>query len=236
MDGPHWLTRPRVIAFGSLLLVLCLLLAQAGPAKAKRPPQFTAPDALTVTDIPYPVTTVDAGVLTLAVNLSSSGQILNVQTLRDLPSVTSSTILAVQGWTYKPAVLNGKNVASTLIVDVVFDPAFLMTNGIPLSAPSSFEPPSPRAASFSPAQIFGANFPLYPAKGVGQGAVVLSVAVNAMGSISQVRTLRDLPSLTSAAIAAVKTWTFSQASYDNTSVTSNVVIAMVFRSPSAALP
>jgi hypothetical protein len=228
--------RSLIVLLSFLLLLLLLILSAASSISAGHPLSFTAPDVITVSDIQYPVTTVDAGVLTLAVNLSATGQVLNVQTLRDLPSVTGSTILAVQNWTYKPAVLNGKNVASTLIVNAVFDPAFLMTNSIPLGAPASFQPPTPNGPLFSPAQLFGANFPPYPVNGVGQGAVILDVAVDGTGNISQIQTLRDLPTLTAAAIAAAKTWTFSQASYGKVSVASKVVVAMVFRSPSSALP
>jgi hypothetical protein len=229
-------TKRSLIFFAPFLLLSLLVLSAASSTSAKRPLSFTAPDVVTVSDIQYPVTTVDAGVLTLAVNLSATGQVLNVQTLRDLPSVTDSTINAVQSWTYKPAVLNGKNVASTLIVNAVFDPAFLMTNSIPLGAPASFQPPTPNGPTFSPAQLFGASFPPYPSNGVGRGAVILDVSVDATGSISQIQTLRDLPTLTAPAMAAAKTWTFSQASYGKVSVASKVIVAMVFRSPSSALP
>jgi hypothetical protein len=217
------------------LLATFLAVAMAKPTPAKHAPNFTGPDVLTVSDIPYPATTVDAGVVTLAVNLDSAGNVLNIQTLRDLPSVTGQTIIALQGWTYKPASLDGKNIPSTLIVNVVFDPAFLQVNNIPLGAPASFQPPDPKT-KFSPIQLFGANFPSYPANGSGQGAVVLDATIDATNKISQVSVLRDLPTLTAAAVSALKTWTFSSASYSNSSIASKVVVAMVFRSPKAALP
>jgi hypothetical protein len=227
----------RIVRFSAgFLLPSLLVLASAGLALARHTDHFTPPDVATVSDIPYPVTTVDAGIVTLAANLDSTGRVLNIQTLRDLPSVTGTTIIAVQNWTYKPAALNGKNIASTLIINVVFDPAFLEVNNIPLGAPASFQPPTAGATAFSPAQLFGANFPTYPSNGSGQGAVILDVLVDSMGNIAQVKTARDLPTLSAAAIAAAKTWTFSPASYSNTPIASNVIVAMVFRSPSAALP
>jgi hypothetical protein len=94
---------------------------------------------LTASDIPYPATIVAAGVVTLAVNLDGTGQIMNVQTLRDIPTVTTRATLALQNGTYAPASLNGKRVPSTLIVNIVFDPAFLDSNNIPLGPPESFQ-------------------------------------------------------------------------------------------------
>jgi hypothetical protein len=218
-----------------LLLGALLILASTGPASAKHTDSFVSADVLTVSDIPYPATTVDAGVVTLAVNLDSSGKVMNIQTLRDLPSVTSQTTVALQSWTFKPASLNGKNIASTLVVNVVFDPAFLQVNNIPLGAPASFQPPDPKT-KYSPVQLFGANFPPYPANGNGQGAVILDVAIGAASNISQIMVLRDLPTLTPAAVAALKTWTFTSATYANMSIASRVIVAMVFRSPKTALP
>ncbi len=108
-----------------LLLTSALVLGMARPAPANHPQNFIPPDILTASDIPYPATTVAAGVVTLAVNLDGTGQIMNVQTLRDIPTVTTQATIALQNWTYAPATLNGKQVPSTLIVNIVFDPAFL---------------------------------------------------------------------------------------------------------------
>jgi outer membrane biosynthesis protein TonB len=219
-----------------LLLASALVLGTARPAPATHPQHFTPPDILTASDIPYPATTVAAGVVTLAVNLDATGQIMNVQTLRDIPTVTTQATLAVQNWTYAPASLNGKNVPSTLIVNIVFDPAFLESNNIPLGPPESFQPPNPKATSYTPPQLFTATFPPYPTNGLGSGAVVLDVAVNRQGKIAHVATVRDVPTLTAAAAAALQHWSFSAAIYGNTPLASKVVVAMVFRNPATALP
>ncbi len=219
-----------------LLLASALVLGTARPAPATHPQHFTPPDILTASDIPYPATTVAAGVVTLAVNLDATGQIMNVQTLRDIPTVTTQATLAVQNWTYAPASLNGKNVRSTLIVNIVFDPAFLESNNIPLGPPESFQPPNPKATSYTPPQLFTATFPPYPTNGLGSGAVVLDVAVNSQGKIAHVATVRDVPTLTAAAAAALQHWSFSAAIYGNTPLASKVVVAMVFRNPATALP
>jgi hypothetical protein len=224
----------RVTAWPALAAVLALGMAMQAPAS--HPQHFAPPDILTASDIPYPATTVAAGVVTLAVNLDGTGQIMNVQTLRDIPTVTTQAMLALQNWTYAPASLNGKPVPSTLIVHIVFDPAFLDSNNIPLGPPESFQPPNSKAAPYTPSQLFTATFPPYPANGQTSGAVVLDVAISSQGKIAHVTTVHDVPTLTAAAAAALQNWSFSSAIYGNTPVASKVVVAMVFRNPATALP
>jgi outer membrane biosynthesis protein TonB len=219
---------------------LASALLSAAPAAlaagAKHAQNFTPPGVLTVTDIPYPATTVAAGVVTVAVNLDEKGGIMNVQTLRDIPTLTTQATLALQNWTYSPANLNGAHVPSTLIVHIVFDPAFLQINSIPLGPPETFQPPKTKAAAFSPSQLLTATFPPYPSNGRGAGAVVLDVGISNRGAVDRVVVVRDIPSLTAAAEAALKNWTFSSAIYGNTQIASKVTVAMVFRNPKTALP
>jgi hypothetical protein len=224
----------RSIAAGLALLAL-IVGGAVQQAHAKHADQYIPPDVLSASDIPYPLTTAAAGVISFAVNLDATGKVMNIQTLRDIPTITSHAEVALQGWTYAPATLNGKHVASTLIVHLVFDPAFLDTNHIPLGPPESFRPPV-RKSAYTPPQLFTATFTQYPATGQGSGAVVLDVTLDTGGKISQVTAVRDLQSLTSAAKAALQNWSFSGASYANTPIASKVVVAMIFRSPASALP
>lgn len=219
-----------------LVLASVLAMGMAMPSPAKHSQNFTAPDVLTASDIPYPASTAATGVVTLAVNLDGTGQIMNIQTLRDIPTLTTQATITLQNWSYKPASVNGKPVPSTLVVSIVFDPAFLDSNNIPLGAPESFQPPNPGATSYSPPQLVTATFPPYPTKGLASGAVVMDVSINSHGSITRIVTVRDVPTLTAAAAAALKTWTFNAASYQNSPIASKVVVAMVFRNPATALP
>jgi len=219
-----------------LLLASLVVLGMARRAPASHPQNFVPPDVLTASDIPYPATSVAAGVVTLGVNLDGTGQITNVQTLRDIPTVTTQATLALQNWTFAAASLNGNHVPSTLVVNIVFDPAFLDSNNIPLAPPESFQPPNPKATSYTPPQLFTATFPPSPANGLGSGAVVLDASINSQGKIANVVTVRDVPTLTAAAVAALQNWSFSAAIYGNTPIASKVVVAMVFRNPATALP
>ncbi len=220
----------------ALLLISLVVLGLPGTTPAKHAQNFTPPDLLGASGIPYPATTVAAGVVSLAVNMDATGQVINIQTLRDIPTLTTQATLALQNWTYSPATLNGKHVPSTLIVHIVFDPAFLDSNNIPLGPPESFQPPNPKATPYTPPQLFTATFTQYPANGLSSGAVVLDVAINNQGSILKITPVRDVPTLTAAAAAAVQHWRFGAAIYGNTPIASKVIVAMVFRNPATALP
>jgi outer membrane biosynthesis protein TonB len=213
-----------------------LAMALAGAAAAKHAENFVPPRVLTASDIPYPATTVAVGVVTLAVNLDGKGNVTDIQTLRDIPTLTTQASLALQNWTYAPGTLNGKPVASTLIVQIVFDPAFLQVNNIPLGPPESSQPPKSKMAGYSPSQLLTATFPPYPSAGQIGGAVVLNVGISGSGTVGPVAVVRGIPALTGAAEAALKNWTFIPANYGNTSIASKVVVAMVFRNPKTALP
>ena len=219
-----------------LIGLLVLIVSLAGLARAKRAQNFTPPDVRAVTDIPYSPTTIAAGVVTLAVNIAGNGSVVNIQTLRDIPTLTTPATVALQNWKYAPATLNGEHVASTLVVHIVFDPAFLQVNSIPLGPPESFQPPKSKAAEYSPAQLLTAAFAPYPNGGRGAGAVVLDVGISGTGTIGPVAVRRGVPTLNSTAEAAVKNWTFSAATYGNMSIPSKVVVAMVFRNPKTAQP
>jgi outer membrane biosynthesis protein TonB len=180
-------------------------------------------------DIPYSASTAAAGVVTLAVNLDDGGNIINVQVLRDIPTLTSPALVAVHGWTYAPGSLNRKHVPSTLLVNVVFDPAYLQLTNVPLAPAEPFQLPDPKATPYTPPQLLAATYSPYPSDASVGGAVVLDASVDSGGALTKVTVIRAVPMLTAAASGALKTWKFAAAVYGNTPVASKVVVAMAFR-------
>ena len=77
-----------------------LAAAWAAPCPAKKPAHFVPANLTAATDIPYPSTSLDAGVVTLSIALDNSGQVTAVSILRDIPSVSALAIAAVRSWTY----------------------------------------------------------------------------------------------------------------------------------------
>jgi hypothetical protein len=201
----------------------------AGPADAQRPRRFVPADVVYASDIAYSAATAAAGVVSLAVNLDDGGNIINVQVLRDIPTLTSAALVAVHGWTYTAASLDGKHIPSTLLVNVVFDPAYLQLKNIPLAPAEAFQAPDPKVTPFAPPQLLAATYSPYPSDASVGGAVVLDAYVGSGGGISKVTVIRAVPMLTAAALGALKSWRFAAAVYGNAPVAAKVVVAMVLR-------
>jgi TonB family protein len=226
----------RILSVSTGVMLTMLAVAWAITSKAKEPKHFVAANVSTVGDIPYPTSSLDAGVVTLSVELDNTGHVTGVGILRDISSVSGLATAAVRSWTYAPAMLDGKPVVSTLTINIVYDPGFLGADNIPLPPPSQVQPLSTKDPAYFPPQLNTATFAPYPAKAKTQGAVILNVTLDTNGNAAKAATLRDVPPLTASATSALKNWNFSPATYDGKPIQSNMVVAFVFRSPSAPLP
>lgn len=224
-----------IVSTGALLPIM-LGVVCALTSQAKKPEHFVPPSVSKAGNIPYPANSLDAGVVTLSVHLEKTGQVLGVTILRDISSVSGPAEAAVRSWTYIPATLDGKPVPSTLTINIEYDPGFLGADNIPLPPPSQVQPISKDEPPFLPPVLNTATFASYPAKAKAQGAVIFNVMLDTNGNAAQVATLRDVPPLTASATAALKNWNFSAGTYEGNPIQSHMVVAFVFRSPSAPVP
>jgi len=219
-----------------VLLLTVLAAAWALTCEARKPAHFVPASVSTAGDIPYHTNSLDAGVVTLLVDLEKTGRVIAVTILRDISSLSGPAAAAVHSWTYTPATLDGRPVVSTLTIKIFYDPGFLGADNIPLPPPSQVQPISTKDPAFFPPQLNTATFARSPAKAKVQGAVVLSVRLDTNGNPAQVAILRDVPPLTASATGALKNWNFSAATYEGNPMQSHMVVAFVFRSPSVPLP
>ncbi|MGB2666657.1 MAG: energy transducer TonB [Candidatus Acidiferrum sp.] len=226
----------RIFDLSTSALLAMLVVVCAMKCEAKEPAHFVPASLSKAGNIPYPTSSLDAGVVTLSVELDNTGQVTGVGILRDISSVSAQAAAAVRSWMYSPATLDGKPVASMLTINIVYSPGFLGADNIPLPPPAQVQPISRKDPAFLPPQLNTANFAPYPAKAKTQGAVVLDVQLDANGNAANVATLRDVAPLTASAIGALRNWNFSAATYDGKPIPSHMVVAFVFRSPSALLP
>lgn len=94
----------------------------------------------------------------------------------------------------------------------------------------------PKASSFEVAELASAADDLrYPLQSIAVGTVVLEITVDEKGAVESVRAIREIPSLTEAAVESVRNWQFKPAILDGKPVRSRTVAAVTF-SPLAAFP
>jgi outer membrane biosynthesis protein TonB len=210
----------------AMILLAALIVQPARPGSA-----FVAPGIGRAGDIAYPTNVASPGIVTLMVNLDNSGNVQNLEVLRDVPALTGVASAAVKGWGFTPASLSGQSVASVIPVSVVFNP-FNPAGVGTLSQTISLSQAMPSAtAGYNPPQITAATYATYPVNSTATGAVVLDVKIAASGNIDKMHVVHGIPSLTPQATKAVKTWTFNAATYQGTAISSHIVVAIVFPSP-----
>lgn len=216
--------------------VLLFSLASEPDASAQRKlPKFTPPDIGYVTGITYSADGA-SGMVGLLVNLDSSAHVKDVQTLRDIPSVTASSLVAVNNWTYTPAKFDGKPGAANLPVNIVFNPWDANPQSIPLPPVETQIPPG-GAVGFAPPEVLAARFAAYPQHGNPAGTLVLDVTVNKAGRAVRVSVVRSrVASLTKPVVTAVKKWRFTPGTLNGIPITSKMVVAFVFRPPPITSP
>ncbi len=207
-----------------LLTALMIQLAWSGPG-------FQPPGIASAVNITYPIDVMTPGIVTLMVNLDSSGKVQNLDVLRDLAPLTSVASAAIKSWSFRPASLDGQAVPSVLPVSVVFNP--FNPGGVGnLSQTISLSQAAPAAtAGYNPPQLTAASYATYPVDSIASGAVVLDVTIGSTGKVTKVHVVREVQSLTPQTTKAVKAWTFAPATYQGTPIASHMVIAFVFPSP-----
>ena len=77
----------RILSVSTGLFLTMLAVVWAIPSKAKEPKHLVPADVSKVGDIPYPTSSLDAGVVTLTVELDNTGYLTGVY--RRLAPVTS---------------------------------------------------------------------------------------------------------------------------------------------------
>ena len=210
---------------------MAVLLAALMVQSAWSGPGFQPPGIASAGNIPYPTNVNTPGIVTLMVNLDNSGNVQNLDVLRDFPPLTNVALAAVKSWSFRPASLDGQAVPSVLPVSVVLNP--FNPGGVGyLSQTISLSQATPAAtAGYNPPQITAASYATYPVDSIAAGAVVLDATIGSTGKLTKVHVVRDVQSLTRQATKAIKGWAFAPATYQGTPMASHMVIAFVFPSP-----
>jgi Gram-negative bacterial TonB protein C-terminal len=84
-------------------------------------------------------------------------------------------------------------------------------------------------APFKPPEVTSASDIPFPIQSIADGVVVLDASLDDKGAITGTTVVRDIPSLTSPAISAIRTWKFSPATGLGKPEPSTMRVAVVFR-------
>ena len=195
---------------------------------------FESADLVSAKDIPYPVQSIAIGTVVLEATVSESGNVEDVQPIREIPSLTDVAIESVKSWHFKPASLDGRPIRSRTAVAVTFNPAAAPVANVPLPPPSTNQrSPGPALLQPEPVEVIAATLPQYPANSVTVGTVVLRVSVDKSGNAESITAVRKIPSLTSQCIRVVKEWKFKPAEFRGRPAPSSIALAFVLRPPAS---
>lgn len=217
-----------------VLAAVLLFYAATTETKISAAPHFVPPDITSATDIAYPINNIASGLVSLQVNLTATGQVQNVLVVRDIPGLTARAVSAVTSWTFTAAKLDGQAVASSINVQVVFNPGAPQNQNLQLTPGAPV--PQPNPPGYLPPTLSQVSYAVYPPNSIAQGAVVLDAQVDKSGQIKKLTPIRAVPSLTQAAIAAAKTWSLNPAKLNDKPQDAKLAIAFVFRSPTISNP
>jgi len=203
----------------------------------QEPPQFSPPQLLAASDIPYPINSGASGIVTVAIYLDSAGKVTGTDTLRDIPSLTAPVLLAIPQWTFKPAVFDGNPIDSAIVASIAFNPADYRLGG--KNAPplgKELKVLAPDANGFLPPKAVSAPWAAYPINSVAQGSVVLDARIDLTGRVTAVVAAWRNPSLTGPSMQAAKEWSFRPARLNREPAVADAIIGYVFRPPNIASP
>lgn len=199
---------------------------------ASEEPQFQPPEAVSVSDVTPPFSSIACGTVVMDVRVSEKGEVTDIEVRRAIPSLTEGAVRSVRAWTFEPARFNGQAVISRITVAITLNPASEQ-GGTPSLPPLIHQDDQSRIqSSFQPPEVTFSTLPRYP-----HGAtpiaptVALEATINKAGKVNSTRVLRDVPPFTATAIQAVGDWKFVPATWDGRPLESKVVLAFSFRQP-----
>jgi TonB family protein len=197
---------------------------------------FQPPEAVFVSDVTIPPSSIATGTVVLDVMISEEGEVRNVQMRRDIASETEEAVRSVRTWKFEPAKFNGKAVASRMTVAVTFNPAPPLAANIPLPPLIHKDDEARLRSSFQPPEVTYATFPRCPDNALTPGTVILEASINEAGKVQHTKVLRDAPPFTTTAIRAIGDWRFIPATLNGRPVESKVVLVFCFRQPVSSWP
>jgi hypothetical protein len=114
----------KLLAILAALFVSSVSLVASSQTQSSGTRIFRSAEVVTASGVPIPFNSVANGIVELHLTISAAGNVDEVLVARPLASVTEQAVSAVKAWTFAPATMHGKPIASRLTVVVVFCPSY----------------------------------------------------------------------------------------------------------------
>ena len=208
----HSITHPS-----ALLLSGALLVPGVAAQGASTPPRLVAAG---LGAAPYHVQS--GGIAACEAKLDDRGQVTSVDIVQDLDPYGAMLAGAVPSWQFEPARVDGRAVATPVLVLGFFRPpsTVFAAPEVPryktTAAPEGI--PWPTSVAVPP----------YPPNALGSGGVILEVDVSESGAVTGKRVVTPAGAFDSAATGAVQQWTFRPARHQGRAVPSRVFMVLTF--------
>jgi TonB family protein len=222
---------PRLMRMGMLALVILHGSATVGAQASFASARYLSGD-LPVT----PPLVVSGGEVFLEVLVAVEGRVDSIRTLRTTPPFTDAVIKAVRGWQFKPAMEAAEPAPGQTapLIRPVAEPVFVAAMFAPpvLMGPTLGQPPRDvlAASDETPAPIV-AKPAAYPPRALGDGTVLIEVAINEAGVLTDAQIKVSSPAFDAAAMTAARSWSFRPARRHGNAVTTHAYLLFAFRQP-----
>lgn len=171
------------------------------------------------------------GEVFLEVNVSASGAVAEIKTVRDGPPFTDALRDALKGWRFEPAKQAGAAVASAVLVAGVFRPPVLVGGAPAGSPPVSGRPDCDEIPV--PAE---AVTPPYPTQGQGDHVVLAEVMVERDGGVARASVVEGTGVFARTASDAARRWRFRPACHKGEAFATRAYLVFGFKAPAIAPP
>lgn len=172
-----------------------------------------------------PLQTVQGGEVLIEAQVDRAGKTGELRLLHGQAPFAGHALRSVSQWSFTPAG-TAEPIESQVGVVVLFLPRAIFPTGSPTRR---YEWPLP-GDDRAPLPI-SISLPRYPINSIAEGVVILELRIASNGTMEALTVVRDIPSLTEAARAAVRLWNFSPARALGEPVPGTLIAVISFQRP-----
>lgn len=191
---------------------------------------FSGPTPLSLVAAPFPAQAFSGGEILLDAKVDTRGKVTDVRVVQGQAPFLEEVLGAVQTWSFLPARQDGHDMEAR--VGIVFQFAQPYMPKL-MARVHEYKETGADTKDRGALPLYTLE-PEYPANSVGEGSVVLNEMVDKEGRVSSIHVVRDLASLTSPTVGAVRQWKFAPGKHEGEAIESGVIVVVTFRRPVVA--